>query len=635
MAKIVIRETDLTTPVREGNSNEIVYVPGFGTNAANFIGAANKNVPTLCTSVAEFNYYFGSIPAVFSEDQPYPGDFPEAARSANYMFRMGDVDPSYIYAKELLQAGIPVVYERLNDKLSDNTENISVSAFYTAIQGTSDYDPILNLNDVSDFDIKYITTGGYPSFEYGYSYLITPVVNRPGESDFDEGYCSVSDAQAFLGKVGTSYNDYTISYISEEVQNYQVAPTTSSSTIDNLQVSDDVFLERISRTAGTYTFTAAVSGSNITWTLDSVGSEVDIASYGITFGGTVADGDTIVVTVTSTTVTQQVWQLNGEDISLQEYGLLLSEEYTPVVGDFIDVTVANNVSSSIVGKMLSVASQRGDCVALVDHTNNPQRPLNATSSDSVYYSVSNANSMYKIATNGEYAAMFTPWYVCAFVTNSKPAANTIITLSNGTQLPAANIHWSPSSMPPSFGYLMSLANSVRNNPSWLAIAGVTRGVVPNLLALNINSMLTNAIADSFQVDDQVSINPITNIRPYGYTIWGNRTLKNNAAANGLTATSFLNIRNMVSDIKKSAYTAALSCIFEQNTDILWLNFKSQLEPLLERMTSGYGINDYKIIRERSDSPIKIVATIRIYPVYAVESFDITIELANDVVNVVE
>jgi hypothetical protein len=53
------------------------------------------------------------------------------------------------------------------------------------------------------------------------------------------------------------------------------------------------------------------------------------------------------------------------------------------------------------------------------------------------------------------------------------------------------------------------------------------------------------------------------------------------------------------------------------------------------MTSGYGISAYKVIREPSNDPTKIVATIRIYPVYAVESFEITVELSNDTVNFAE
>lgn len=623
MARIVIRESDLTTPALSGNSNEVVYVPGFATNQSGYAGTAIKGVPVLCTTVSEFNTYFGTIPAVFNGTQNYPESFSSDARTtSNIMFSSLSVDPSYVYAKELIQAGIPVLYERLNDI----NEDASVAKFYEVIQGTGDYDPILNLEDMNDYNIKYITTGGYPSFEYEYSLNAKAELIKQADSQLTG--CTITSA-TFVNQVGQKEGLYDFLYVTPTTKTANAS--TESQTITAVTVIPDTFLNKESEIAN-YTFTAAVSGSPAvtTWSLN--GETVDIAEYGISFEGTASNADTIVVSVR---FEDPHWELNGEIVVPDDYGIDLTG--TPVANDIISVEVTLNTATSIVGKMLAVAKLRGDCVALIDHTDNPERPLAASNVKSVYASVSGTPqvSPYAITSGGEYAAMFTPWYRASFVTSSAPSSTVSIAFADGSHVSAAQITWAPGSMPGSFGYLMALADSVRNNPSWLAVAGVTRGVVPNLLALDLNNRLTNSIADSYQQEDKISINPITNIRPYGYTIWGNRTLKNNAATNGLTATSFLNIRNMVSDIKKRAYSAAMSCIFEQNTDILWLNFKAQVEPVLEQMTSGYGINDYKIIREKSDSPVKIVATIRIYPVYAVESFDITIELANDVVSVEE
>ena len=46
------------------------------------------------------------------------------------------------------------------------------------------------------------------------------------------------------------------------------------------------------------------------------------------------------------------------------------------------------------------------------------------------------------------------------------------------------------------------------------------------------------------------------------------------------------------------------------------------------MATGNGINGYKIIRAKTDKKATIKAIIRIYPIEAVEDFDITIELAD-------
>ena len=184
-------------------------------------------------------------------------------------------------------------------------------------------------------------------------------------------------------------------------------------------------------------------------------------------------------------------------------------------------------------------------------------------------------------------------------------------------------------MPPSFGYLKALATSVKTNPNWYPVAGVTRGVIPELKQLSTN--LTNAIAESLQTIKGVSINPITLIRPYGFTIWGNRTLNNNGDV--LIASSLLHIRNLVCDVKKAVYVAAKKFMFEPISEILWLNFKSEIEPLLDKMKSGNGLTKYEILRKSTTEKATICAVIRLWAVDAVEKFDVTIELSDSYVNV--
>ncbi len=277
-------------------------------------------------------------------------------------------------------------------------------------------------------------------------------------------------------------------------------------------------------------------------------------------------------------------------------------------------------NNTIADKMIDAAESRGDCVAIIDHTNEPDKNLAIKTGsvfDEVDAYVTNTDDKYSFAT------MFTPWatYGC----NSKFVDPSVANYS------AEVIKASTQVMPASFGYLMALAKSIKVNPNWYAIAGVTRGAVPNIKSLNTLDRLTNAIADSYQQRTGVSINPITNIKPYGLTIYGNRTLKRNPV--NLTATSFLNIRNLVSEVKKISYTAAKSLMFEQNNDILWINFQSKISSTLDKMISGAGISGYKIIKGETDEKAKLVAIIRLFPVYAVESFDITVVMADEEVSV--
>lgn len=243
---------------------------------------------------------------------------------------------------------------------------------------------------------------------------------------------------------------------------------------------------------------------------------------------------------------------------------------------------------------------RGDCVVLIDHTNNPDRPL--IGEHSVIQAVQGK-------FNCNYAAMFSPWF-----------------------------NYGGQAMPGSFAYLISMAESVKTNPNWLAIAGVNRGVIPQATGLATNKKMTRAIADSYMTWGSVDaeghperstfINPITSVRPYGLTIWGNRTLAA-TKVNSDQALYYLNMRSLVAEIKKACYFASEQLMFEQNSDVLWVNFKSKITPLLDQMASSYGISGYKIIKELPDNQHQLKCTIKIFPIYAVEDFDITVILTND------
>lgn len=98
----------------------------------------------------------------------------------------------------------------------------------------------------------------------------------------------------------------------------------------------------------------------------------------------------------------------------------------------------------------------------------------------------------------------------------------------------------------------------------------------------------------------------------------------------LTASSFLNIRHLCIDIKKTLYRAARRFAFEPNSDDLWFNFKGAITPLLDEMKANQGIRGYQVIRVKTKKKALFVARIKIIPVEAVEDFDLTVELADSI-----
>ena len=272
-------------------------------------------------------------------------------------------------------------------------------------------------------------------------------------------------------------------------------------------------------------------------------------------------------------------------------------------------------------EMLAAAEFRGDAVALIDYQRAENEvPFDTDPESGSFYA--KMQKEFKGLANGEYGAAFYPWgeYSCG------------ASLSNVTGLDSNDVY-----MPASFAYMMCVAKAIKTSPNWLAMAGVSRGIVPKLNKIcTPNNVLSNTIAEEMQpkfgVDNHtLSINCITNIRPYGLTLWGNRTMK---AMNreGSVALNFLNTRNMLSDIKKVLYSTAKSLMFEQNSDTLWLRFKSGISPLLNQLKTGQGIADYQIVKgttKYNGDPLQkgeMAAVIKIYPLYAVEYFELTVEI---------
>ena len=275
-------------------------------------------------------------------------------------------------------------------------------------------------------------------------------------------------------------------------------------------------------------------------------------------------------------------------------------------------------TAGIPAGMIECAKKRGDCVALV----------NADESDEFTYDITTVRSVFSGISDGEFAAGFTPW----FYTNNSDFANVLDTSNQKVENPK---------IPAAFGYLFAYANAIKNYPEWYAIAGFERGIIPELTGVaheyssaEIEILQSRASTAAVELDDEtdnvgVAINPIANIRPAGYIIYGNRTLRSNDATKKLIATSFLNVRNAVSAIKKVMYEASRKYTFEQNTETLWINFQSYVTPLLDNMKSGNGILGYKFIKVKTNAKARLKARLNIIPVEAVEDFDLEVYLTDD------
>lgn len=292
--------------------------------------------------------------------------------------------------------------------------------------------------------------------------------------------------------------------------------------------------------------------------------------------------------------------------------------------------ISNGGYEELNAKIYALAVERQDCVALLDiKYTSTVKSLIPSDSDGV--NLANLKTSLDLSSydsvNGKYAAVFAPWGVYA--------PTSIQNYIKEKPTDAAYTYYPKTvELPGSFGYLIALATALKNGANnWVAMAGATRGQIPFLV--DLKEELTQADIDKLQSRSSVSVNPIATINPFGRIVWGNRTLYNNILKGNLTASSFLNIRNLCSDVKKQVWQTARRMTFEQNSDILWVNFKSYITPVLDQMVTSGCLSGYELRKQVAKQKAELRCAIRLYPIEAVEDFEIDIELADESTAIVE
>lgn len=567
MPSINIYERDLTSPYSVDTTPNIVYIPGYAN-----IGPIDT--PVLCNTLSEFYSIFGSKPYKFKTAQGYPEikegsspneityKFSTAAAPASSLCQVGDSEGSFIIAAELLSKNLPVLFERVT------SGKVARASYKDSNWGT--------------FTAKDIYSGRVGT-------LISVMIKSVNT---DEKHYQLTIKLAASNELGVSEKVESFDFVLDETK-------ANSSKIYYKYIASDII--------------------DIEWKVNST-------PLGFTKAETLSLPSGVNYETTDEFKVTDIYKafMNSCEVENSKlYNLMDKGEYQikfltlgayPSFEFGLDKTGTGSIETyNVFDNLIETAAKRGDCIALVDHTNKSTRTLQTTAG-SVYSSLSAyvKNSLTITRKGGDsedgytYGAMFTPY-----------ATYRLSTQNNEQYI-----------LPASFGYLSAFAASTQTNPNWYAVAGVSRGVPSGLIGLSQN--ITNAIADLYQPRNNVAINCITNIKPYGYTIWGNRTLKNNSADGDLKALSFLNIRVLTCDLKKTLYQACKRYTFENNTDIMWLNFKSQIEPVLAKMLSGNGIASYQIIKVATTKKATIEAIIRLVPIEPVEDWFITIELTDGV-----
>lgn len=212
---------------------------------------------------------------------------------------------------------------------------------------------------------------------------------------------------------------------------------------------------------------------------------------------------------------------------------------------FSIVSAPGLLSTTQVGKLVSLAESRGDCIAVIDLAGCADTVDNAASAAS--------------AVNSSYAATYFPWLQMYSATGK--------------------LEWVPASVAIPGVYS---ANDAAAAP-WYVPAGMTRGVVN---AVQARKKLVKTQRDTLY---KKNVNPIAVLPPVGLVAYGQKTLQKKASA-----LDRVNVRRLLIELKRRIREMAAGILFEQNTAALQNGFKSQVEAYLSDVVRRNGLYNYSV-----------------------------------------
>jgi phage tail sheath protein FI len=149
---------------------------------------------------------------------------------------------------------------------------------------------------------------------------------------------------------------------------------------------------------------------------------------------------------------------------------------------------------------------------------------------------------------------------------------------------------------------------------WIAPAGLTRGVIGNIVDLAFNP---NQKQRDFLYT--ISINPVVSFAGEGFVLFGQKTLQTKPSA-----FDRVNVRRLFLALEKATNTALKYYVFEPNTEFTRTRLKNTISPIFELAKNTDGLYDFLIVcDDRNNTPDvidrnELVVDIYIKPVKAAE-----------------
>lgn len=219
---------------------------------------------------------------------------------------------------------------------------------------------------------------------------------------------------------------------------------------------------------------------------------------------------------------------------------------------------STTVGSNIIQQVVSLAEQRGDCIAVVDMVPTGSQVSNV---------VDEAKGL-----NSSYAATYWPWVQVRSATGK----NVFVPAS--TVIPGVYAFTDNATAP------------------WFAPAGLTRGGLAGVI--QAERKLTKADRDVLYSG---KVNPIATFPGSGISVFGQKTLQTKASA-----LDRVNVRRLLIELKKFIGDQAKNLVFEQNSVATRNRFLAAVNPYLESVVQREGLYAYRVVMDDTNNTADVV-----------------------------
>ena len=514
------------------------------------------------------------------------------------MIKTNGASPGYNFEKA---GGAGVLVNVMQPGAGAFTASIEFPRTYLRTNST-----VGNLNDPTDvyWGVDTTKTGGSTRFDAAYEDVVRGICDDVGITSTTFPFPRTEVSYSAVGNV----IEYQYVFSLEDISNHTASLGVTNGNIPNASQTQEAYYFSGSYKQG---YAIASSGSQTYKDLlDSDWNQFTVPMFGGFNGTDIRETDAFNNYYASTPTIYDNSKFNSirmaidtcADPELVECNLMSA----PGVGSTTD-------ANGLTNHMLDVCRRRADVMAVIDIAKGYLPPADRSDFGNDYDTNNQgsaktaANTLRDRQINNSYGTCYYPWIQ-------------VRDADSGVDFFA----------PPSIAALGTYAYSQAKSEVWFAPAGFNRGGLTEgaggIPIIGVTERLTAKNRDKLYENN---INPIASFPAEGLVVFGQKTLQVTRSA-----LDRVNVRRLMIHVKKAISRISARLLFDPNTQVTWDRFIGQTEPFLNSVKTRLGLEDFKIVLDKTTTTPDLVdrnvmyAKIFLKPTRAIEFIAIDFIITN-------